>query len=80
MGRPVKKYTTLLIDGNVLMKRSYNGAKHLFYKGEHIGGLYQFYTTLRMLTIQLKINKIVIMWYTTFRLLPRIQSKQTKIF
>lgn len=62
MGRPVKKYTTLLIDGNVLMKRSYNGAKHLFYKGEHIGGLYQFYATLRMLTIQLKINKIVIMW------------------
>mgnify|MGYP000017617533 CR=1 FL=1 len=62
MGRPVKKYTTLLIDGNVLMKRSYNGAKHLFYKGEHIGGLYQFYATLRMLTVQLKISKIVIMW------------------
>lgn len=62
MGRPVKRTTTLVVDGNVLLKRSYNGAKHLYYKKEHIGGIYQFYTTLRMLTIQLKINKIVIMW------------------
>jgi 5'-3' exonuclease len=62
MGRPRKRTTTLVVDGNVLMKRSYNGAKHLFYKGEHIGGLYQFYTTLRKLVVELKINKIVLMW------------------
>ena len=62
MGRPVKRTTTLVVDGNVLLKRSYNGAKHLFYKGEHIGGLYQFYTTLRKLVVELKINKIVLMW------------------
>jgi 5'-3' exonuclease len=62
MGRPIKRTTTLVIDGNVLLKRSYNGAKHLFYKDEHIGGLYQFYTTLRKLVVELKINKIVLMW------------------
>ena len=62
MGRPVKKFTTLVIDGNVLMKRSYNGAKHVFYKDQHIGGLYQFYTTLRKLIIELKIDKLVVMW------------------
>jgi len=62
MGRPIKRTTTLVIDGNVLLKRSYNGAKHLFYKENHIGGLYQFYTTLRKLVVELKINKIVIMW------------------
>lgn len=62
MGRPIKKTTTLIIDGNVLLKRSYNGAKHLFYKDEHIGGLYQFYTTLRKIVVEQKINKIVLMW------------------
>jgi len=62
MGRPIKKTTTLVIDGNVLLKRSYNGAKHLFYKDEHIGGLYQFYTTLRKIVVEQKINKIVLMW------------------
>jgi 5'-3' exonuclease len=62
MGRPLRKTTTLVIDGNVLLKRSYNGAKHVFYKDQHIGGLYQFYTTLRKLVVELKINKIIIMW------------------
>lgn len=33
---------TLLIDGNVLMKRSYNGAKNLFYKETHIGAFISF--------------------------------------
>ena len=62
MGRPIKRTTTLVIDGNVLLKRSYNGAKHLFYKDQHIGGLYQFYTTLRKIVVEQKINKIVLMW------------------
>jgi 5'-3' exonuclease len=62
MSRPIKKTTTLVIDGNVLLKRAYTGAKHLFYKENHIGGLYQFYATLRKLVVELKIDKIVIMW------------------
>lgn len=53
---------TLLIDGNVLMKRSYNGAKNLFYKEVHIGGIYQFYTTLRKLILELTVDKVIIMW------------------
>ena len=48
-----KKITkTLLIDGNVLMKRSFNGAKHLYHKEKHIGGIYQFYTTLRKIIVE----------------------------
>ena len=62
MGRRVKRKTTLVVDGNVLLKRSHSGAKHLFYKGEHIGGLYQFYTTLRKLVLEFKVDKIVVMW------------------
>jgi 5'-3' exonuclease len=58
-----KKITkTLLIDGNVLMKRSFNGAKHLYHKEKHIGGIYQFYATLRKIVVEHKIDKIVLMW------------------
>lgn len=57
-----EKTKTLLIDGSVLMKRSYNGAKNVFYKEKHIGGIFQFYTTLRKLIIELSIDKVVIMW------------------
>jgi len=57
-----EKTKTLLIDGNVLMKRSYNGAKNVFYKEKHIGGIFQFYTTLRKLIVDLSVDKVVIMW------------------
>jgi 5'-3' exonuclease len=58
-----KKITkTLLIDGNVLMKRSFNGAKHVYYKEKHIGGIYQFYATMRKIVIEHKIDKVVVMW------------------
>jgi len=60
--RKKEKTKTLLIDGNVLMKRSYNGAKNVFYKEKHIGGIFQFYTTLRKLIVELSIDKVVIMW------------------
>jgi len=53
---------TLLVDGNVLMKRSYNGAKNVYYKDNHIGGIFAFYSTLRKLVVEQKINKVVIMW------------------
>jgi 5'-3' exonuclease len=58
-----KKITkTLLIDGNVLMKRSFNGAKHVYHKGKHIGGIYQFYATMRKIVFEHKIDKVVVMW------------------
>jgi 5'-3' exonuclease len=58
-----KKITkTLLIDGNVLMKRSYNGAKHVYHKGNHIGGIFQFYSTMRKLVVEHKIDKVVVLW------------------
>lgn len=58
-----KKITkTLLIDGNVLMKRSFNGAKYLYHKEKHIGGIYQFYATLRKIVVEHKIDKVVVMW------------------
>jgi len=57
-----EKTKTLIIDGNVLMKRSYNGAKNVYYKETHIGGIFMFYTTLRKLIIELSIDKVVIMW------------------
>lgn len=57
-----KNTKTLLIDGNVLMKRSFNGAKHLYHKGKHVGGIYQFYATLRKIIVEHKIDKVVTMW------------------
>lgn len=60
--RKKEKTKTLLIDGNVLMKRSYSGAKNVFYKEVHIGGIFQFYTTLRKLIVELSIDKVIVMW------------------
>jgi len=60
-GKP-KKTKTLIVDGNVLMKRSYNGAKNVYYKDKHIGGIFAFYSTLRKLIIEHKIDKAVIAW------------------
>ena len=57
-----EKTKTLLIDGNVLMKRSYSGAKNVFYKEKHIGGIFQFYSTLRKHIVELSIDKVIIMW------------------
>lgn len=57
-----EKTKTLLIDGNVLMKRSFNGAKNVFYKDQHIGGIFMFYTSLRKLIIELSVDKVIIMW------------------
>jgi len=57
-----EKTKTLLIDGNVLMKRSYSGAKNVFYKERHIGGIFQFYSTLRKHIVELSIDKVIIMW------------------
>jgi 5'-3' exonuclease len=56
------KATTLLIDGNFLIKRSYNGAKHVYNNNRHIGGLYQFLIQLRSLIRKFNINKVVVFW------------------
>ncbi len=43
-----KIQNTLLVDGNALFKRGFNGAKNEYNKdGKHIGGLYQFIIILR---------------------------------
>jgi len=57
------KIRTLLIDGSNLLKRSFHGAKEVqTTKFGHIGGLYQFLTTTRMLVKQHMINKVVLVW------------------
>ena len=43
-----KKYShTLLVDGDSLLKTAYFGAKNLYNKDIHIGGIFQFLTMLR---------------------------------
>jgi 5'-3' exonuclease len=81
-----EKIKTLLVDGNVLMKRSYNGAKNLFYKEQHIGGIFQFYTTLRKLLIEQSVDKIVVMWdgersgYLRLTYYPEYKNNRPKFF
>lgn len=57
-----KRTKTLVVDGNVLMKRSYNGAKNVYHKDKHIGGIFAFYSTLRKLIVEHRIDKVVITW------------------
>jgi 5'-3' exonuclease len=53
----------LLVDGNSLFKRSYTGAKNLYNRnGEHIGGIYQFMTTLRKLLVEDVYHKVLVFW------------------
>jgi len=81
-----QKTQTLLVDGNVLMKRSYNGAKNLFYKETHVGGIYQFYATLRKLVVELTIDKVIIFWdgersgYLRLNYYPEYKNNRPKFF
>ena len=54
--------TTILVDGDSVLKRAFEGAKHVYYRGQHIGGLYQFYTILRRCLIDFKPDKVVVFW------------------
>jgi 5'-3' exonuclease len=57
------KTRTLLVDSSYLLQRSYHGAKNVHTASfGHIGGLYQFFTTLRMLIKEHMINKVVLIW------------------
>lgn len=54
---------TLLIDGNSLFNRSYYASENMFnQKGSHIGGIFQFITTLRNLLDGGKYQKVFIFW------------------
>jgi 5'-3' exonuclease len=57
-----KQLNTLIVDSNVLLKRSFNGAKNLFVDGVHIGGLFQFYVTLRKHIINFKPDRVILFW------------------
>ena len=57
------KTRTLVVDSSYLLQRSYHGAKDTYTpKFGHIGGLYQFLTTVRMLIKAHMINKVVLAW------------------
>lgn len=54
---------TLLVDGNGLLKQSYNGAKNAYNsEGRHIGGLLQFLVTLRKLIKERSYHNIMVFW------------------
>jgi 5'-3' exonuclease len=57
------KTRTLLVDSSYLLKRSYHGAKDVYTNSfGHCGGLYSFLTTVRKMTKEHMINKIVLVW------------------
>lgn len=61
--KSLKTYNTLLIDGNALFKTGYFGAKDEYNSnGEHVGGLYQFLTTMRMLLVGDLYHRVFVFW------------------
>ena len=67
-GEKIQKIqNTLLVDGNALFKTGFFGAKNLYnQKGTHIGGLYQFLTTLRMLVDNEMYHRVYVFWDGNF--------------
>ena len=54
---------TLLVDGNALFKQSYFGAKDCYNEnGIHVGGLYQFITTLRKIMDEDLYHSVYVFW------------------
>ncbi len=65
MRRPTKKQkftNTLLIDGDSLLKTAYFGAKNLYYKENHIGGIFQFLTMLRKSLNEYRYDRVFVFW------------------
>jgi 5'-3' exonuclease len=63
--RPTKKQKfthTLLIDGDSLLKTAYFGAKNLYYKENHIGGIFQFLTMLRKSLNEYRYDRVIVFW------------------
>lgn len=54
--------SVLLVDGDNLLTIGYYGAKNVFYKGNHIGGIYHFLNTLRKSFEEYQLDKIVVFW------------------
>jgi 5'-3' exonuclease len=67
-GEIIKKtQNTLLVDGNALFKTGFFGAKDSYnIHGNHIGGLYQFMTTLRMLLTEDLYHRVYVFWDGNF--------------
>ena len=62
-----KIQNTLLVDGNALFKTGYFGAKGEYnYKGQHIGGIYQFITILRKLLSDNMYHRVYVFWDGNF--------------
>ncbi len=62
-----KTENTLLVDGNALFKTGYFGAKDLYNEhGNHIGGVFQFITTLRKLLTEDLYHNVYVFWDGNF--------------
>ena len=62
-----KSINTLLVDGNALFKSGFFGAKDEYNQnGKHIGGLYQFITTLRKILVEDLYHKVFVFWDGNF--------------
>jgi 5'-3' exonuclease len=58
-----KKSLTCIVDGQALLKVAYHGASNLFNsKGQHIGGLFQFFSILRKIVKENQVNEIIVFW------------------
>lgn len=67
------KNKTLLVDGNALFKTAYYAAKHLLYKNEKIGGIFQSINMIRKLVNENYCNKVVVMWDGEGSILSRLK-------
>lgn len=57
------RVNTLLIDGNALFKRGYHGSHDAYNDdGDHVGGIYQFITVLRMLLDRDVFHNVYVFW------------------
>ena len=54
--------TTLLIDGNNLLKIGFHGVKDVFSNNEHLGGIYFFIHTIRKFLDEHNHDKVIVFW------------------
>jgi len=57
---------TLIVDGDSLLKTAYHGAKDLYHKETHIGGIFQFLTMVRKMLNEYKFDRVYVFWDGTF--------------
>ena len=61
--KTIKYTTTCIIDGTALLKLAYHGAKNLYNsKGQHIGGLFQFFSITRKVIKEYNVNSLIVFW------------------